>query len=61
MGSAGKLPLITAVSDGGDAGRPAMVQSSLEGEEVREVMRGVGRRVWSWLSNTMTTDHGTRG
>ncbi|CAD6566485.1 MAG: hypothetical protein TREMPRED_002649 [Tremellales sp. Tagirdzhanova-0007] len=45
LGVLGKLPLITAVSDGGDVGQPAMVQSSLEGEEVRNVMRDVGRSI----------------
>jgi ATP-binding protein involved in chromosome partitioning len=47
--SSGKLPLVTSVSDGGDAGRPVMVQSTPEGEEVRQTMRKVGQGVWDWL------------
>ncbi|WVR08201.1 hypothetical protein IAU60_005248 [Kwoniella sp. DSM 27419] len=58
----GKLPLVTSVSDGGDAGRPVMVQSSPEGEEVRSTMREVGERVWDWLGTRVTQgDLGTRG
>ncbi|KAK4685325.1 ATP-binding protein involved in chromosome partitioning, partial [Tremellales sp. Uapishka_1] len=57
----GNLPLVTDVSDGGDAGRPVMVQSSREGEEVRETMREVGRRVWGWLARRQQADVGVRG
>ena len=45
----GELPLVTSVSDGGDAGRPVMIQSGKEGDEVRQVMRGVSEGVWNWL------------
>jgi len=61
IGCQGRLPLVTSVSDGGDAGRPIMVQSSVEGEEVREVMRMVGRSVWDWLIRKPGADVGTRG
>ncbi|WWD20154.1 hypothetical protein CI109_104630 [Kwoniella shandongensis] len=57
----GKLPLVTSVSDGGDAGRPVMVQSSKEGEEVRSTMREVGRKVWEWLGSRTVPDLGVRG
>lgn len=57
----GQLPLVTSVSDGGDAGRPVMVESSPESENVRDVMRIVGRSVWDWLSRRLAADAGTRG
>ncbi|WOO76891.1 Iron-sulfur protein IND1 [Vanrija pseudolonga] len=47
----GKVPLVTSVSDGGDAGRPVMVQSSAEGDEVREAMKHVGEEVWQYLAS----------
>ncbi|OCF46059.1 MRP family ATP-binding protein [Kwoniella heveanensis CBS 569] len=57
----GKIPLVPTISDGGDAGRPVMVQSSGEGEEVRQSMRSVGETVWEWLSGRERADVGTRG
>ncbi|WVQ79340.1 hypothetical protein IAT38_001437 [Cryptococcus sp. DSM 104549] len=57
----GKLPLVTSVSDGGDAGRPVMVQSSSEGAEVRSTMQEVGRKVWDWLGSHAPAPLGTRG
>ncbi|WVF68592.1 hypothetical protein IAT40_003361 [Kwoniella sp. CBS 6097] len=57
----GKIPLVPTISDGGDAGRPVMVQSSAEGEEVRQSMRSVGEKVWEWLSGRQRADVGTRG
>jgi len=57
----GKIPLVTSVSDGGDAGRPIMVQSREDGEEVRDVMNSVGKRVWDWLSRRKRSELGTRG
>ncbi|KLT44477.1 P-loop containing nucleoside triphosphate hydrolase protein [Cutaneotrichosporon oleaginosum] len=57
----GKVPLVTSVSDGGDAGRPVMVQSEATGEPVREVMRGVGEKVWKWLLARPHENHGVRG
>jgi len=57
----GKLPLVTAVSDGGDAGRPVMVQSGEEGDEVRDAMREVGRTVWDYLDRRPAADGGVRG
>ncbi len=59
--TAGKVPLVTSVSDGGDAGRPVMVQSEGTGEPVREVMRGVGEKVWQWLLARPQDNHGVRG
>lgn len=59
--SIGQLPLVTAVSDGGDAGRPVMIQSGKEGEEVREVLRKVGESVWSWLATRPISPVGLRG
>lgn len=47
----GKVPLVTSVSDGGDAGRPVMTQASPEGEEVRGVMKAVAARVWDYLAS----------
>lgn len=58
----GKLPLVTSVSDGGDAGRPIMVQAGKEGEEVRQTMRQVGSKVWEWLArHNLNNSTGTRG
>jgi len=60
----GKIPLVTQVSDGGDAGRPVMVQSGKEGGEVRETMKSVGEGVWEWLGSRKTDSGqvvGTRG
>lgn len=58
----GKLPLVTSVSDGGDAGRPVMVQAGKEGEEVRQTMRQVGNKVWEWLArHKLNSNIGTRG
>ncbi|KGB77983.2 MRP family ATP-binding protein [Cryptococcus deuterogattii R265] len=58
----GKLPLVTSVSDGGDAGRPIMVQAGKEGEEVRQTMRQVGSKVWEWLArHNLNNSIGTRG
>jgi ATP-binding protein involved in chromosome partitioning len=60
----GKIPLVTQVSDGGDAGRPVMVQSGQEAVEVREVMKTVGERVWGWLGEKAGSGDaglGTRG
>jgi len=45
----GQLPLVTSVSDGGDAGIPVMVQSREEGNDVRDIMHRVGRTVWDYL------------
>jgi ATP-binding protein involved in chromosome partitioning len=58
---AGKIPLVTSVSDGGDAGRPIMVQSKQDGEEVRDVMRRVAENVWGWLGKRSTSSLGMRG
>lgn len=57
----GQLPLVPQVSDGGDAGRPIMVQGGSEGDEVREVMRGVGSGIWEWLSTRPISPVGIRG
>lgn len=57
----GQVPLVPQVSDGGDAGRPVMVQGAEEGEEVRGVMRDVAGRVWGWLSQRGQSGLGTRG
>ncbi|WWC92963.1 uncharacterized protein L201_007926 [Kwoniella dendrophila CBS 6074] len=57
----GKLPLVTSVSDGGDSGRPIMVQSNKEGEEVRQTMKSVSEKVWDWLSSREQSNLGTRG
>lgn len=38
-----------------------MVQSSPEGQEVREVMRDVGAKVWDWLSTRPASSIGVRG
>jgi ATP-binding protein involved in chromosome partitioning len=60
----GKLPLLSQVSDGGDAGRPVMVQSDGSGpggEEVRGVMRDVAESVWGWLGRRGVSDVGVRG
>lgn len=57
----GRLPLVSEVSDGGDAGRPVMIQSGESGEEVRSVMRGVGEGVWAWLAGRTAADVGVRG
>lgn len=57
----GQVPLVPQVSDGGDAGRPVMVQSAGEGEEVRGVMRSVAEGVWGWLRGRQASGLGTRG
>lgn len=59
----GQLPLVTQVSDGGDAGRPVMVQTSQQGEEVRETMRSVARRCWEFVQSSVPSGatSGTRG
>ncbi|KAK6908768.1 hypothetical protein I203_102771 [Kwoniella mangroviensis CBS 8507] len=57
----GKLPLVPSVSDGGDAGRPIMVQSNEEGKEVQETMSKVSEKVWSWLKGREKSNLGTRG
>ncbi len=41
----GRLPLVPGVSEGGDQGRPFMVQSDPAGDEVRRVMSEVAARV----------------
>jgi hypothetical protein len=38
-----------------------MVQSGSEGDEVREVMRGVGSGIWDWLSRRPISTVGIRG
>ncbi|ORY34895.1 P-loop containing nucleoside triphosphate hydrolase protein [Naematelia encephala] len=60
-GLVGKVPLVPSVSDGGDAGRPVMVQNDLQGQEVRQVMGEVGREVWDWLGHRPISEAGTRG
>ncbi|RSH87999.1 uncharacterized protein EHS24_000522 [Apiotrichum porosum] len=57
----GNVPLVTSVSDGGDAGRPVMTQSSPEGDEVRSTMRSVAERVWDWLASRPRENVGVRG
>ncbi|KAL7424919.1 hypothetical protein Q5752_000606 [Cryptotrichosporon argae] len=57
----GRVPLVKGVSDGGDAGRPVMIQSSAEGQQVRDTMRGVGRRMWEWLGARAYERAGVRG
>jgi ATP-binding protein involved in chromosome partitioning len=57
----GQIPLVPQVSDGGDAGRPIMVQSGSDGDEVREVMRRVGSGIWDWLSRRPISTVGIRG
>ncbi|ORX37885.1 P-loop containing nucleoside triphosphate hydrolase protein [Kockovaella imperatae] len=57
----GRIPLVPSVSDGGDAGRPIMVQSSPDGEEVRECMGNIGSTVWHWLARQPASQAGTRG
>lgn len=57
----GAIPLVPTVSSGGDAGRPVMVQSSSQGDEVRQVMRTVGEGVWSWLASRPESTAGMRG
>lgn len=52
---------MTSVSDGGDAGRPVMTQSSPEGDEVRSTMRSVAERVWDWLASRPRENVGVRG
>lgn len=59
--SQGQLPLVPQVSGGGDAGRPVMVQSDQEGEEVRRVMREVGSSMWEWLATRPISPVGVRG
>lgn len=57
----GRIPLVTSVSDGGDAGRPVMVQSGESGNEVRESMNTVGGEIWRWLGSRPPVDVGVRG
>ncbi|EIW71676.1 MRP family ATP-binding protein [Tremella mesenterica] len=57
----GKLPLVSSVSDGGDLGRPIMVQSSPEGEEVRAVVKGVASQVWKFVAGRTSSIAGVRG
>jgi ATP-binding protein involved in chromosome partitioning len=57
----GAIPLVPTVSSGGDAGRPVMVQSSSQGDDVRQVMRTVGEGVWSWLASRPESTAGMRG
>ncbi|KAL1413206.1 hypothetical protein Q8F55_000958 [Vanrija albida] len=57
----GKVPLVTSVSDGGDAGRPVMVQSGAEGDEVRAAMSHVGDEVWQYLAKRPKANVGVRG
>lgn len=38
-----------------------MVQSSEEGDEVRNSMRDVGSRVWDWLGSRSVSSVGIRG
>jgi ATP-binding protein involved in chromosome partitioning len=52
---------VTSVSDGGDEGRPVMVQSGKEGEEVRSTMMSVGERVWKYLAGRERESTGQRG
>ncbi|WRT69541.1 uncharacterized protein IL334_006528 [Kwoniella shivajii] len=57
----GKLPLVPSVSDGGDLGKPVMVQNQIEGEEVRNTFKEVGIKVWDWLSTREIPSLGIRG
>lgn len=58
----GQLPLVPTVSQGGDLGRPVMVQSDEKGNEVRQVMHGVGKAVWEYLgSRPVAINIGIRG
>lgn len=69
----GELPLVSAVSDGGDGGRPVMIAQQVQGavglesgkggeDEVRQVMRNVGRQVWAWLGRVQGAEAvGMRG
>jgi ATP-binding protein involved in chromosome partitioning len=59
----GHLPLVTQVSDGGDAGRPVMVQTSDDGQEIRETMRSVAKRCWEFVESSEASGAttGTRG
>lgn len=53
---------MTQVSDGGDDGRPVMVQSGKQGEEVRDTMKKVGSEVWEWLEkHPANVNVGVRG
>lgn len=45
----GKLPLVPAISSGGDSGKPVMVQDSPESGEVRDVMKSVAESVWKFV------------
>lgn len=57
----GKLPLVTSVSDGGDAGRPVMVQNEETGNEVRNTLKNVGQTIWNWLDSRPPVEAGVRG
>lgn len=53
---------MTQVSDGGDDGRPVMVQSGKQGDEVRDTMKKVGSEVWDWLEkHPVQANVGVRG
>jgi len=43
----GELPLVAAVSSGGDAGMPAILGSDHQAAEVKQVMKAVACTVWS--------------
>ncbi|WVN86912.1 uncharacterized protein L203_102086 [Cryptococcus depauperatus CBS 7841] len=57
----GKVPLITSISDGGDAGRPVMVQNSTESKEVQAIMQDIGQHIWKWLASHTPPSIGARG
>lgn len=42
----GKIPLVPAISQGGDQGIPITVRDSKDGDETREVIKKVARAVW---------------
>lgn len=45
----GEIPIVPAISTGGDKGIPVMVQTGPEGDETRQAMRDVARAVWKNL------------
>jgi len=49
----GEIPVVPVISSGGDSGVPVMVQSSEEGEETRQAMRGVANAVWKSLGRNV--------
>lgn len=46
----GEIPIVPAISSGGDKGVPVMVQTGSEGDETRRAMRDVARAVWTSLN-----------